>query len=168
MRLSMIVAMAENRIIGRDGGMPWHLSADLKYFKRVTMGAPVIMGRKTYESIGRALPGRTNIIVTRDRTFVRDGIEVVHDLSDAIRQAETIATGENKDEIFVIGGAQIYDQALSRADRLYITEIHQTCDGDAAFPEFSKSDWRETARENHEPEAENGPAFSFVVWERNS
>ncbi len=166
MRMSLIVAMAENRTIGLDGGMPWHLSKDLQYFKQVTMGAPIIMGRKTYQSIGRALPGRTNIVITRDPNFLADGVDVVFDLASAIRKASAIATIEGKDEVFVIGGAQIYELALPLADRLYITEIHQTCSGDAWFPEIEKDAWLEMRREDHAPETPEGPSFSFIVLDR--
>ena len=168
MRVSMIVAMAENRVIGRDGGMPWHLSADLKYFKRVTMGAPVIMGRKTFDSIGRPLPGRINIIVTRDLDHSHDGVDTVYDMKSAFSLAQQKAMKDGKTEIFVIGGAQIYELALPDADRLYITEIHQTIQGDAIFPPFDKEEWVETARELHEPETDGGPAFSFVRWDRKN
>ena len=167
MRISLIVAMSENRTIGLDGGMPWHISEDLKYFKRVTMGAPIIMGRKTYDSIGRALPGRANIVVTRDQSYSAEGIEVVHNLEAALRKASAIATIEGKDEVFVIGGAQIYALALAHADRLYITEIHKTAVGDAHFPEIAEEDWSEIERNPHQPETPDGPAFSFVVLERS-
>lgn len=168
MRISLIVAMAENRTIGLDGGMPWHLSKDLQYFKQVTMGAPIIMGRKTYQSIGRALPGRTNIVITRDHDFTADGIDIVHDLPAALRKATAIATIEGKEEVFVIGGAQIYELALPSADRLYLTEIHQTCAGDAWFPEIAKDDWLEMRREDYAPETPDGPAFSFIVLDRKN
>lgn len=166
MRISMIVAMSENRVIGQNGSMPWHLSADLKYFKRVTLGAPVIMGRKTFDSIGRVLPGRANIIVTRDKEYTGDGIDVVHSLDAGLLRATEIAKGDGGDEVFVIGGAQIYEQALAQAERLYVTEIHQVCDGDALFPEIEESDWLEMSRDLHQPEMDGGPTFSFVVWER--
>ncbi|NQW02108.1 MAG: dihydrofolate reductase [Rhodospirillales bacterium] len=166
MRVSLIVAMTENRIIGREGGMPWHIPEDLKYFKRVTMGAPIIMGRKTFDSIGRALPGRANIVITRDPDYAPAGIDVVHSLEAAITKASAQAAAAGKDEIFVIGGAQIYELALPRADRLYMTEIHQTLAGDAAFPAINGADWTESGRERHAPEQPGGPAFSFVVLDR--
>lgn len=166
MRVSMIVAMAENRTIGLDGAMPWHLSADLKYFKKVTMGAPVLMGRKTYDSIGRALPGRANIIVTRDRDYKGEGIEAVHNLEAGLNHAREIAKRDGKDEVFVIGGAQIYELALPLADRIYATEIHQDFEGDAAFPVIDQAEWHEISRELQEPETDDNPSFSFVVWDR--
>jgi len=166
MRLSLIVAMAENRMIGLDGAMPWHISADLKYFKQVTMGAPVIMGRKTFQSIGRALPGRANIVITRDRNFSADGIEVVHDLESALRKSGAICLIEGKDEVFVIGGAQIYELALAKADRIYLTEIHAMPPGDTLFPEINPEAWTEVSRQDHEPESTDGPAFSFLILDR--
>ncbi len=166
MRLSLIVAMAENRMIGQDGAMPWHISADLKYFKQVTMGAPVIMGRKTFQSVGRALPGRTNIVVTRDRHFDADGVEIVHDLDQAIRKAEALCLIEGRDEVFIIGGAQIYELALGKANRIYLTQIHATPPGDTSFPDLDPQQWQEISREAHQPESEGGPAFSFLILER--
>ena len=158
--------MAENRAIGLDGGMPWHISADLKYFKRITMGAPVIMGRKTYEAIGAALPGRANIIITRNEKFSVDDADVVHDVAAALRKGRAFAEIGGGTEVFVIGGAEIYTQALADADRLYVTEIAGTFPGDAFFPELNEGDWRETGREAHVPETEDGPAFSFVALAR--
>ena len=166
MRISLIVAMTENRVIGLDGAMPWHLSDDLKYFKRVTMGAPIIMGRKTFDSIGRALPGRLNIVITRDTNYTAKGINVAHDLESAIEIASTDVTNGFKEELFVIGGAQIYTLALAQADRLYLTEIHQTFAGDTYFPEIKTGDWCEIQRDACEPETPNGLAYSFVVLER--
>ncbi len=165
MVLSLIVAMAENRTIGLGGTMPWHISEDLKYFKRVTLGGPIIMGRKTFESIGRPLPGRSNIVVTRNRRYTQDGVDVVHDLDAAITKATAI-TNDSKGEIFVIGGAQIYELAMPFADRIYMTEIHRSLDGDAWFPDLKSENWTETRREDHAPESADGPAFSFVVLER--
>ena len=166
MRISLIVALTENRVIGLDGDMPWHLSEDLKYFKRVTMGAPIIMGRKTFESVGRALPGRTNIIITRNIDYSAEGIEVALDIESAIKKASSVAGSQGKEEVFVIGGAQIYALALAQAERLYVTEIHQTCPGDAYFPEIQASDWREIKRDARGPETPDCPAYSFVVLDR--
>jgi dihydrofolate reductase len=166
MRISLIVAMTENRVIGLDGAMPWHISEDLKYFKRVTIGAPIIMGRKTFDSIGRVLPGRANIIITRDTNYLAEGADVAHDLESAIEKASYGLANQGKDEIFVIGGAQIYALALAQADRLYLTEIHQTFIGDAYFPEIQIGDWREIERVACNPEIPDGPAYSFVVLER--
>lgn len=158
----LVVAMAENRCIGRDGDLPWHISTDLKRFKAVTMGHPMVMGRKTFLSIGRALPGRPNIVVTRDRGFRADGIEVAHSLEDALAAAAAHGTGR----IMVIGGADIFDQTLARADRLDICHVHADVPGDTFFPEIDSSHWTETSRAYHDPEKPGGPAFSFVVYER--
>jgi len=165
-RLSLILAMAENRAIGLDGGMPWHISADLKYFKKLTMGAPVIMGRKTYQSIGKGLPGRTNIVITRDQAFETADVEVVHDFESALRKARAIALIEGGDEVFVIGGAEIYALALPHAERIYLTQIHAEFPGDAFFPEIDEGGWSEVSRQHHDPEKPDGPAFSFIVLER--
>jgi dihydrofolate reductase len=166
MWISLIVAMTKNRVIGLNGAMPWHLSEDLKYFKHATMGAPIIMGRKTFDSIGRALPGRANIIITRDMNYAAEGVDVAHDLESAIEKASHDAENQGKDEIFVIGGAQIYALALAQADRLYLTEIHQTFAGDAYFPKIEMREWREIERDARDPETPDGPAYSFVVLER--
>ena len=171
MRLSLIVAMAKNRTIGLDGAMPWHIPEDLKFFKRVTMGHPVIMGRKTYQSIGAALPGRTNIVVTRNKDFeAADADVVVHDLSEALTKAK--ATEElwrpdgGREEIFVIGGADIYGQALPEAQRIYMTEVHQEHPGDAFFPELAEGEWKETDRQDRDPETPGGSAYSLVILDR--
>ena len=170
MRLSLIVAMAKNRTIGLDGVMPWHFSEDLKFFKRVTMGHPVIMGRKTYHSIGAALPGRTNIVVTRNKDFEAADADVVYDLLEALTKAK--ATEElwrpdgGREEIFVIGGADIYGQALPEAQRIYMTEVHQELPGDAFFPELAEGEWKETDRQDRDPETPGGSAYSLVILDR--
>ena len=170
MRLSLIVAMAKNRTIGLDGAMLWHIPEDLKFFKRVTMGHPVIMGRKTYQSIGAALPGRTNIVVTRNKDFEAADADVVHDLSEALTKAK--ATEElwrpdgGREEIFVIGGADIYGQVLPEAQRIYMTEVHQELPGDAFFPELAEGEWKETDRQDRDPETPGGPAYSLVILDR--
>lgn len=166
MRVSLIVAMAANRTIGLDGGMPWHLPGDLKFFKRTTMGHPVVMGRKTYQAIGGALPGRANIVVTRNKKFTAADADVVHDLPAALRKAKALAEIGGMGEIFVIGGADIYAQALDRADRIYMTEVEGDFPGDTLFPEFDRRRWRETARDARQPEAPGGPAYSFVILDR--
>ncbi|SDE18775.1 dihydrofolate reductase [Kordiimonas lacus] len=160
MTLSVIVAMAEDRAIGRGNDLPWHLPADLKYFKATTMGKPIVMGRKTFESIGRPLPGRRNIVVTRNADWSADGVDVVPSLQAA---KETVADVE---EAMIIGGAQIYGQCLDVADRLYITEVRITVpDADAWFPDFILDDWREVSREEH-PAEDGKPAYAFVVYDR--
>jgi dihydrofolate reductase len=159
-RLTLILARARNGVIGAKGGLPWHLPEDLAFFKRTTMGHPIVMGRKTWESIGRPLPGRRSIVVTRDRTFVAPGAEVVHRLDDAV------ALCSNSDEIFVIGGAHLYADALPRADRLLLTEIHADFEGDTFLPAPSGVHWTEVRREPH-PSTDSRPfAFDFVDYRR--
>lgn len=166
-RIALIWAMSRNRVIGRNNALPWHLSEDLKYFKRVTMGKPVIMGRKTWESIGRPLPGRTNIVITRNAdSTVPEGVKVVTSLDEAIRMAENVALIEGCDEAVVIGGAEIYAQALPRADRLYLTQVHAEVEGDAFFPEFDIEQWNELAREDFPAAGPNPYDYSFVILER--
>ncbi len=146
--------------------MPWHISEDLKYFKRVTMGAPVVMGRKTFASIGSALPGRVNIVITRNKLFSSDDADMVHDVDAGLRKAAAIAEIDGSAEVFVIGGAEIYAQALAVADRIYLTEIDGEFPADAFFPDLDTLQWREVSREPHAPEMGGGPAFSFVVYDR--
>lgn len=167
MKLSMIVAVAENGAIGKDNKMLWHIPEDFKYFKATTMGKPIIMGRKTYESIGRALPGRLNIVVTRDETWQAEGVSVVHSLDEAITAAFAEAEAKNAEEIMLIGGAQLYQQAMDRADRIYYTEVHQSYDHDAAFCAFDKALWHETSRENHDGDGVKNPDYSFVIFDRH-
>lgn len=152
--------MGANRVIGLGGQLPWKLSADLRYFKQVTMGKPIMMGRRTHESIGRPLPGRTNIVLTGDRSFRAPGCVVAHSL------AEALATVSEADEIMVIGGANLYAQTLSHADRLYLTEIHHTFDGDTWLPEIDMSKWRESRRDDHGADADSPYAYSFLRYER--
>lgn len=164
--LSLIVAMAQNRVIGRNNNLPWYLSEDLKYFKRVTMGKPIIMGRKTFESIGRPLPGRTNVIVTRNKNYAAEGVKVVHNLDEAKALCESIAEIDGQKEAMVIGGAQIYQQALAYADRLYLTEVHAAVEGDAYFPEFDRANWQEVGREDFQAAGPNPYDYSFLILER--
>lgn len=159
-RVSLIAALAENRVIGRNNTLPWRLPADLKRFRRLTTGHPVILGRKNYESIGRPLPDRTNIVVTRDRDYRAPGCVVVDSLDAAF------AAAGDAQEIFVIGGAELYAQTLGRADRLHLTLVHAAVPGDTYFPEFDLGEWRETGRERHEPDANHAYAYSFVTYDR--
>lgn len=145
--------------------MPWHLSEDLKFFKRVTMGKPVIMGRKTFQSIGKALPGRTNIVVTRDLSFEAEDVLVVSSVDEALHVARDVAHMQAADEIMVIGGAEIYGQSLPYADRLYVTEIDAEVDGDTFFP-VPEGAWMEVERSSRLTDAKSGLAFSFVTLER--
>ncbi|HRK17720.1 MAG TPA: dihydrofolate reductase [Hyphomicrobiaceae bacterium] len=145
--ISIIVAVARNGVIGRDGKMPWHNPSELAYFKATTMGKPIIMGRKTYQSIGRALPGRRNIVVTRDRGFSAAGVETVASLDAAIARATVPQPGAAApDEIMIIGGGQIYAEALPRAARVYLTRIDASPEGDATFPPLDPARWRESTR----------------------
>lgn len=160
-RLALIAAVAHNGVIGRGGELPWRIPADLKYFKAITMGKPMIMGRRTFESIGKALPGRANIVVTRSADFSADDVEVAGNLDQALE----IAAGTGADEVMVIGGGEIYAAALPRADRLYFTEIHIDAAGDVRFPAFDRAQWRELSRDDHAAAGDN-PAFSFVILER--
>ena len=159
-RICLLVALAANRVIGKDNALPWHLPADLKRFKALTMGHPVVMGRKTHESIGRALPGRRNLVITRNRDYRAPGCELVHSLDEAI------AACAGAQEIFIIGGAELYRESLPRAHCLEFTEIHAEFEGDATFPEFSLAQWRETAREIHGAEAGTPFRYDFVRYER--
>lgn len=163
--VALIVAMSNNRIIGRNNALPWHLSEDLKYFKRVTFGKPVIMGRKTFESIGRPLPGRANIVVSRSG-FVAENVRVVASLEEALQIADSIAQVDGANEIMLIGGAQLYAHALPSVQRMYLTLVDAEVDGDAFFPEFDASQWREISREDHAALAPNPYPYSFIVLDR--
>lgn len=159
--LSLIVAISQNRVIGRDNAMPWHLPDDLKYFRRVTKGNPVIMGRKTHESIGRPLPQRQNIVVSRDPNYHTVGCSVVGSLEAAL------ATAEPGKEAFIIGGAALYRQSLSMVDRVYLTEVRATVEGDTFFPELGNQ-WQEVSRQPHLADSEHVFAFDWVVLEQVS
>ena len=160
MLVSLVVAMDETRTIGRDGGLPWHLPADLRNFKKITMGKPIVMGRKTHESIGRSLPGRENIVVTRNRGYRSPGCTVVHSLNEALE------AGAGVDEIMIIGGATIYLRAIPVARRIYLTQVHTRISGDVQFPELEADQWRATERVDHLADERNPHAYSFVVLEK--
>lgn len=159
--LSAILAMSENRVIGRNNQLPWHLPADLKHFKTITTGHSILMGRKTYESIGRPLPNRTNIIITRNATLQIPGCLVVTSIEQALHYAKK----ENK-EIFIIGGAEVYAQLLPMTDRIYLTLVHGQFTGDAFFPELNKKEWKEVDRVDHSADANNAYPYSFIRLER--
>jgi len=159
-KVSLIVAMAGNRVIGRKNQLPWRLPADLQHFKALTMGKPIVMGRKTWESIGRPLPGRTNIVVTRDVGYQAEGCVVVHSVDQALEVAE------GSDEVMVIGGANLYQQCLDRADRLYLTQVMADIEGDTWFPEFDIAQWKELERESHSSDEKNEFDYEFVTLER--
>lgn len=168
MILSFIVAMSENRVIGVNNQLPWHLPEDLKYFKRITMGHPIIMGRKTYESIGRPLPGRTSIVVTRQLNWSAPGVIAASGIEDAVQKAEAQAATDGINEIFLIGGEELFRQALHKVDRLYLTQVHARIEGDAYFPEFHRNHWREVERVDYSSDQNNPYAYSFIVLNRCS
>lgn len=157
-RMTLVVAYASNRTIGRDNALPWKLPGDLAHFKRSTMGRPILMGRKTWESLGRPLPGRRNVVISRNTAYLAEGALVVPDLDAAM------AACAGEEEVFVIGGAQIYAAALANADRIIATEVQAAVPGDAFFPYLPGFEWREISRESQP--AENGYPYDFVVYER--
>ncbi|MGH8762672.1 MAG: dihydrofolate reductase [Nitrosospira sp.] len=165
-RFSILVAMARNGIIGKDNALPWRLPSDLKRFKALTMGHPIIMGRKTYESIGKPLPGRTCIIVTRQSGYVAEGAIVVNSVTNALDVYDKKTVADMGAESFVIGGTEIFRQALPLCDRLYITEIQRDFDGDVVFPEFNYEEWREISRKKYRLAEDNGLEYDFVVFDR--
>lgn len=151
--------MDENRLIGKENGLPWKIPADLQFFKKVTMSKPIVMGRKTFESIGRPLPGRKNIIITRDKGYTADGCEVAYSIDQAISLAGHV------DEVMVIGGANIYQQFITQADRLYLTKVHGEFSGDAWFPEIDFSQWQLDEKEDHKADEKNESDYSFEVYD---
>ena len=158
--ISIIVATSANGVIGRGGELPWHLSDDLKRFKQLTLGKSIVMGRKTFESIGRALPGRQNIVLTRQSEFVADDCDIVSSVDAAI------ATAGDAGEVMVIGGSEIYELFLPLAGRIYMTRVHMDIDGDARFPELDDEQWQETEREHHDADDSNEYEFTTSVLER--
>ncbi len=161
MLISMIAAMAKNRVIGADNDMPWHLPADLAHFKRTTLGKPVVMGRKTYQSIGRALPGRLNIVISRDPSFTLKDATVVQSCDQAVAAAGQI------DELMVIGGGTIYQYFLPLCHRLYLTEIDLEVDGDTYFPDYKAvAKWTETDSESHQADKKNKHAYRFITFDK--
>jgi len=161
-KISAIVAMSENHVIGDDNQLPWHLPADLKHFKTITSGHPILMGRKTYESIGRPLPNRTNIIITRNASYEAPGCIVVQSINEAVESAASLGSNE----IFIIGGAEVYKQLLPNIERIYLTIVHDVFDGDAFFPEFNANDWIEKEKVKHDADENNEYAYSFILMER--
>jgi dihydrofolate reductase len=165
MKISLIAAHAQNRVIGKNNDLPWHLPDDMKYFMTTTQGHYCIMGRKNYDSIPakfKPLPKRTNIVVTRQRDFQAPGCIVVNAIEDGI----ALARKNEETEVFIIGGAEIYKTSLSSADRLYLTEIQAVIDGDVYFPEFKKEEWKEVSRQHHPADQRHIYAFDFVIYER--
>jgi dihydrofolate reductase len=158
--ITLIVAVADNGVIGRDNTLPWHLPEDLKRFKRLTMGKPIVMGRKTFESIGKPLPGRQNIVVTRDANYRREGVTVVNDAKSALRAAGAVP------EIMVIGGAELFRALLPRARRIHLTRVHGEIEGDVMWPALDDREWSVVEREAHAADERHRYAMTFEVWER--
>lgn len=160
MKISIIAALARNRVIGKDGTMPWHLPAELAHFKQLTMGKPIVMGRKTFDSIGRILPGRLNIVITRDRAYRVEGAVLVHTIEDAL------AAAKGAEEIMIIGGEHLYRQLLNQVSRLYLTMIEADIEGDTFFPELDESEWELKEKVCRLADEKNDYAMSFLVLER--
>ena len=163
--VSLIVAVTRNQVIGRDNQMPWHLPADLRYFKQRTLGKPIIMGRKTWESLGRPLPGRLNIVITQQADTAFAGAEVFSDLPAAIQRGQEWAKEQGVDEVMVIGGGQLYRQALGLAQRVYLTRIELELEGDTFFPVLDAQQWQQSDAQAH-PAQEQEPGYTFEVWQR--
>ncbi|ONM43594.1 diacylglycerol kinase [Halopseudomonas pachastrellae] len=164
-KLALIAAMARNRVIGRDNAMPWHLPEDLRYFKAATLGKPIVMGRKTFDSLGRPLPGRTNIVVSRQADLTLDGAQVFASIDDALNAARQQAQADGVDEVMVIGGDNLYRQTLERADRIYLTRIESEPEGDAWFPAFDEQAWA-VVSERAVAAGDGYPAHVYQVLER--
>ncbi len=164
--LTFVVAMAENRVIGRDNGLAWHLGSDLKRFKAATLGKPMIMGRKTFLSIGKPLPGRETIVLTRDPSFSVEGVHVTSSLEAALAKGEALAASLGVDEITVAGGGDVYQQLMDRCDRIIMTYVHAAPDGDAFFPAFEHLNFKETAREDHPAGPRDDHPFTIVTYKR--
>ncbi len=158
--VTLVVAMADNRVIGKDGKMPWHIPAELKHFKEYTMGKPIIMGRKTFDSIGKVLPGRTNIIITRQEDYFKEGALVVSNVKDALKFGQKI-----EEEVCVIGGATIFTECLPKADRIVLTKIHFQPEGDTFFPEIEESAFK-LVSETPYPESSETPSYSILILDR--
>ena len=162
MKISMIAAMAHDRVIGKDNQMPWHMPADLAHFKRVTLGKPVLMGRKTFESIGRPLPGRRNLVISRNPDYQADGIEVV----GSVEAALALLADNEVAEVMVIGGGHLYAELLPKADCLYLTRIELMVEGDTRFPAFADEQWQCVEREVHQADEKNPHPYRFETWLR--
>ncbi|MEO1889666.1 MAG: dihydrofolate reductase [Cycloclasticus sp.] len=158
--ISMIVAMGDNNAIGKDNELLWHLPEDFKHFKKTTMGKPILMGRKTYESIGKPLPGRENIVITRDKAFTVDGVTIVNSIDAAL------SVSQQYDEVMIIGGASFYQQMLPMVNRLYLTLVHHTFDADAFFPDINEDEWVEMERREYAADERHRYSFSFVTLDR--
>ncbi len=165
-RVALMVAAGENGAIGRDGGLPWRLRSDMKFFRRVTMGKPIVMGRRTFESLPRVLDGRLNVVLSRDARFAAGGAVVVRNLEDGLDVAREEARKTGASEIMIIGGEAVFREALAQADRIYLTEVHARPEADTWFPELPEGVWGEVARETHAAGPHDDHDFSFVVLER--
>lgn len=165
-KVSLIAAVAENGVIGKDNWMPWHIKSEFQYFKNTTMGRPIVMGRKSFEALGKPLPGRQNIVVTRDKNYKAAGVIVTHSVEEGIDIARGIAEKDGVDELFIGGGSEIYRLSLPDADRLYLTEIHLKPDGDTYFPPFDRGDWKEVKREFHPKKDGETADYTITVLER--
>jgi dihydrofolate reductase len=173
MILSIIAAIGKNNALGKENKLLWQMPADMKHFKELTTGHTVIMGRKTHESIGRPLPNRENIVITRDTNYAPEGVTVVHSLDEALKiasleQGKKFEENQDEVEVFVIGGGQIYTEAMEKAHKLYITEIDNSPEADTFFPEIKKDEWKETSRESHEADDKNPLPYSFVIYTRKA
>jgi dihydrofolate reductase len=166
--LVIVVAIAENGIIGKDNGLSWNLPSDMKRFRRITMGKPMIMGRKTFASVGRKLPGRETVVVTRDRSFSFEGVRVVHSPQDAVAKAEELAARMGAEEIIVAGGAEIYAALLSQASRIDLTRVHAMIEGDVAFPDLDPAIWHEISREEQARQEGDDHAYALISLVRAS
>lgn len=164
--IALVVAMAENRAIGRGGDLPWHLHSDMRYFRKITMGKPIVMGRLTFKSLGRALDGRVNVVLTRDRDFTAPGAVMAYSLQEGLDIARRAAERAGVDEIMIIGGEDVFREVLPQARRIYLTEIHASPHADTWFPDLDMSEWREVSREAYAAGPKDDHAFSFVVLDR--
>ena len=167
MHISMIWAMSTNRVIGRDNSLPWRLPRDMKHFMTTTLGKPVVMGRKTLESMKSPLPGRTNIVLTTNTDYKREGVKVVHTLEDALAQAQAQCEIDGQDELMIIGGADIYALGLPIATRLYITHVHAELEGDVFFPEFDLASWQKVQSEDFAADERDSADFTIAIYERS-
>jgi dihydrofolate reductase len=166
MKVALIAAFAQNLVVGINNSLPWHLPEDLKYFKRTTSGKAIIMGRKTYESIGRPLPNRTNIVVSRNPNFSAEGVVMVTSLEEAVKHAENVNMINGVEEVMIIGGAAIYQASLPMADRLYLTHVHANVEGDAYFPKIDLEQWEQVSREDFNKDESNPYDYSFSVYDK--
>jgi dihydrofolate reductase len=162
--ISLIAAASENSVIGKDNKLPWHLPTDMKYFKNITWGMPVIMGRKSFEALGKPLRGRSNIVITRNKNWSADGVKTVQSIDQAIN----LASQTDAKEIYIIGGGEIFQAAIPSADRIYLTLVHENFEGDAFFPEIKHEEWKLTSNRDCDPDEKNAYALSFQVWERKT